>query len=126
MNIQLDLRNEADNLTKFQQNFKNASSVKFPTPIKELCSKQILVETFENGVPIGNILKDLESIPLQRRKDIAAKGVDMFLKMIFNHNFVHCDLHPGNILLNEADDSLIIIDPGLTASLTPKDKRNFL
>lgn len=48
------------------------------------------------------------------------------LKMVFRHNFVHCDLHPGNILVSEEKDDLIILDPGLTASLTPKDQRNFL
>ena len=55
MSIQLDLRNEAANLGRFQRNFKNESNVKFPTPILELCSEQILVETFEAGEPIGQV-----------------------------------------------------------------------
>lgn len=33
---------------------------------------------------------------------IAAVGVDTYLKMILTDNFVHTDLHPGNILARMA------------------------
>ena len=126
MSIQVDLRNEAQNLERFRQNFQGSDEIKFPVPIQELCSHNVLVESFEDGEPIGNLLKALQTIPLERRKSIANKGVQMFLKMVFRHNFIHCDLHPGNILVAGDNDDLIILDPGLTASLTPKDQRNFL
>ena len=73
-------------------------NVIFPKPVLELCSEQVLVESFEHGTSIGTLIQDLDSIPIDSRKRFAAKGVDMFLKMVFRHNFVHCDLHPGNIL----------------------------
>ena len=100
-------------------------NVIFPKPILELCSEQVLVESFEHGISIGTLIQDLDSTPIDSRKRLAAKGVDMFLKMVFRHNFVHCDLHPGNILVSSNDEKLIILDPGLTASLSNKDMRNF-
>lgn len=36
---------------------------------------------------------------LKTRRTIANEGVDMFLHMMFTDNFVHGDLHPGNILV---------------------------
>ncbi len=123
MNVQVDLRNEMKNLVQFRDNFQNDSTVNFPQPIEDLCCEEVLVESLEKGQHIGNIVQNLQSVSQSRRKAIASKGVQMFLKMVFSHNFVHCDLHPGNILVD--DDKLIILDPGLTASLSPKDMRNF-
>ena len=104
---------------------QDEKNVIFPKPILELCSEQVLVESFEHGISIGTLIQDLDSTPIDSRKRLAAKGVDMFLKMVFRHNFVHCDLHPGNILVSSNDEKLIILDPGLTASLSNKDMRNF-
>ena len=97
----------------------------FPKPILELCSEQVLVESFEHGTHIGTLIQHLDTIPTAKRKKLASNGIDMFLRMIFRHNFVHCDLHPGNILVSPNEDKLIILDPGLTASLSEKDMRNF-
>ena len=104
---------------------QDETNVVFPKPILELCSEQVLVESFEHGTHIGSLIQDLDTIPIESRKKLAAKGVNMFLKMVFRHNFVHCDLHPGNILVSDNEDKLIILDPGLTASLSKKDMRNF-
>ena len=59
-----------------------------------------------------------------------------FIFQIFRHNFVHGDLHPGNLLVRGLDRNLqmdpdkstvqlIVLDPGIVASLTPKDLNNF-
>jgi aarF domain-containing kinase len=124
MNVQVDLRNEAFNLSKFKTNFKDDLNVIFPTPILHFCSHNIIVETFEEGIHIGNLLQDVEQVPIKNRESLASKGVDMLLQMVFRHNFVHADLHPGNILVR-SDDKLVILDPGLTATLLPKDLLNF-
>ena len=35
----------------------------------------------------------------ERNTQIVALGVDAYLKMLLHDNFVHTDLHPGNILV---------------------------
>jgi aarF domain-containing kinase len=37
---------------------------------------------------------------------IAAVGVDTYLKMLLTDNFVHTDLHPGNILARMAGTAI--------------------
>uniref|UniRef100_A0A671YY57 AarF domain containing kinase 2 n=1 Tax=Sparus aurata TaxID=8175 RepID=A0A671YY57_SPAAU len=97
MTKQIDLRFEAKNIERFRENFRNVEYVKFPTPLRPFVTRTILVETFEESEPISNYLSS--DIPLDVKQKIARLGVDAILKMVFVDNFVHADLHPGNILV---------------------------
>ena len=68
--------------------------------------------------------------------EVARIGVNAFLEMCFSHNFVHGDLHPGNILVSARtpDDStgrpavtkVSFVDAGITSELSANDRRNFV
>lgn len=52
---------------------------------------------------------------------------------LFEDNFVHADLHAGNIVLREVKSSwgfkhpqLVLLDAGLTVELVPQDRKDFL
>eukprot|EP00494_Astrolonche_serrata_P004533 UN04546 len=49
--------------------------------------------------------------------------------MLFDDNFFHNDLHPGNILVKKIDDkgnfNITMIDCGLAKSFSSKDMKNF-
>uniref|UniRef100_A0A7N9AX70 AarF domain containing kinase 2 n=1 Tax=Mastacembelus armatus TaxID=205130 RepID=A0A7N9AX70_9TELE len=109
MTKQIDLRFEARNIEHFRNNFRDVEYVKFPTPLRPFVTRTILVETFEESEPISNFLSSEISQDVKQR--IAKMGVDTLLKMIFVDNFVHGDLHPGNILV-QCQDPL----PGSSAS----------
>lgn len=47
---------------------------------------------------------------------------DMSMKMMIRDNFVHGDLHGGNILYSMSDDHVTVLDAGIATSL---DKRTF-
>ncbi|XP_071349630.1 uncharacterized aarF domain-containing protein kinase 2 [Trachinotus anak] len=97
MTKQIDLRFEARNIERFRDNFRDVDYVKFPTPLRPFVTRTILVETFEESEPISNYLRS--EIPQEVKQRIARMGVDTLLKMVFVDNFVHGDLHPGNILI---------------------------
>ncbi|XP_029290715.1 LOW QUALITY PROTEIN: uncharacterized aarF domain-containing protein kinase 2 [Cottoperca gobio] len=98
MTKQIDLRFEAKNIERFQENFRNVDYVKFPTTLRPFVTRSILVETFEESEPISNYLSS--DVPLDVKQRIARMGIETMLKMVFVDNFVHGDLHPGNILVH--------------------------
>ncbi|XP_006210098.1 uncharacterized aarF domain-containing protein kinase 2 isoform X1 [Vicugna pacos] len=149
---QIDLRYEARNLEHFQCNFLNVNSVKFPTPLRPFVTRDVLVETYEESVPVSSYQQ--AGIPIDVKRKIAQLGINMLLKMIFVDNFVHADLHPGNILVQGADGlpnsqearlqqvdvcdalavavtparcplRLVLLDAGIVAELRAADLRNF-
>ncbi|MBZ3871618.1 putative aarF domain-containing protein kinase 2 [Sciurus carolinensis] len=149
---QIDLRYEARNLEHFQRNFRDVSSVRFPTPLRPFVTRDVLVETYEESVPVSSYQQ--AGIPVDLKRKIAQLGINMLLKMIFVDNFVHADLHPGNILVQGADGlspsreaqlqqvdvcdtlvvamapalcplRLVLLDAGIVAKLQAADLRNF-
>ncbi|KAF8665303.1 hypothetical protein AX16_000323 [Volvariella volvacea WC 439] len=94
---QLDLRYEAENLLTFEKNFAPRNvPVTFPRPLKVWSTKDILVEEYQNALPLEMFLRS-GSGPFDDR--LATVGLDAFLNMLLLDNFVHADLHPGNIMV---------------------------
>ena len=53
--------------------------------------------------------------------DVSKKIGQMYSKMIFEEGYVHCDPHPGNVLVqkNEAGATqIVLLDHGLYTQLT--------
>ncbi|KAK4056597.1 hypothetical protein OIO90_002445 [Microbotryomycetes sp. JL221] len=96
MMSQIDLRIEANNLTTFEDNFKHRPTVSFPRALKKYTSRGVLVEEFEDAVPLETFLKHGGG-PYDHR--IANLGLDAFLHMLLLDDFTHADLHPGNIMV---------------------------
>ncbi|XP_036432304.1 uncharacterized aarF domain-containing protein kinase 2 [Colossoma macropomum] len=149
MTKQIDLRFEARNIERFKNNFKDLKYVKFPTPLRPFVTRTVLVETYEESEPISNYLKS--EVPVATKQRIARMGVDTLLKMVFVDNFVHGDLHPGNILVQSGQGAgpqdratltdlwdtvvvsmrpsppplrLVLLDAGIVAQLSETDLHN--
>jgi aarF domain-containing kinase len=96
MRLQLDLRIEAANLSIFRKNFKDRTTAWFPYPYTEFTTRQVLVEEFAQGIPLADFMENGGGVFQQ---EIANEGLDGFLRMLLLDNFVHADLHPGNIMV---------------------------
>lgn len=97
MRHQMDLRIEASNLQRFRNNFAQRNDIKFPRPYTECSSQQVLIEEFISAIPMNIILKNSTGGKNMMDRLISSKGLDSFLKMLLLDNFIHADLHPGNI-----------------------------
>lgn len=155
MRSQLDLRIEAENLRTFRSNFANRDyEVTFPEVSTGVTSRQVLVEDLVTGVSMERILKHCQQGPLERR--IASLGLDAFLQMLLIDNFIHSDLHAGNMFVNftnhpeitrelnscktnqewskvwakaenlDIKPQLCFIDAGLVTELNERNRKNFL
>lgn len=128
---QLDLRVEARNLQRFRRDFSGDPHVTFPLPISDITTNNVLVESFVHGKPILEFMKD-EECSMKDRKDLASVGLETVMKMIFLNDFVHGDLHPGNILIDRNKDvygnplRYNMIDCGLVVEMGQKDHVNLV
>ena len=96
MRLQLDLRIEAANLTMFRKKFADRTTAWFPYPYTAFTTREVLVEEFAQGIPLAAFLESGGGV---FQHDIADAGLDAFLHMLLIDNFIHADLHPGNIMV---------------------------
>lgn len=76
MSTQLDLRHESKNLDLFNINFLNHQSLDFPKPVKKYCGRNVLVETFHDGILLKDWLAHGSSV---FDSDIAYIGLNGFI-----------------------------------------------
>ncbi|SPT17318.1 unnamed protein product [Triticum aestivum] len=135
MMSQVDLSREASNLHRFRHNFRRWRHVSFPEPLYPLVHPAVLIESFENGESVARFVDETEGNS-RMKKDLAHIGTYAFLKMLLEDNFIHADMHPGNILvrLNESKNKrktffrskphIVFLDVGMTAELSVADRDN--
>mmetsp|Transcript_98 Transcript_98/g.128 ORF Transcript_98/g.128 Transcript_98/m.128 type:complete len:580 (-) Transcript_98:98-1837(-) len=128
---QLDLRVEANNLRRFRRDFSDDDRISFPLPLDDLTSNNVLVEAFVCGEPIMEMLEH-GRLNADQREDLAKLGLKTVMKMIFMNDFVHGDLHPGNILVDKNIQKrgkplrLNLIDCGLVVEMGENDHVNLV
>lgn len=141
---QLDLTAEAASLARFGNNFKWWRGVQFPLPAAApLVAPGVLVESFEEGVHVSSFMQDPD---IKHGKTLAGLGLGCYLKMLLKDNFIHADMHPGNILVRlEAPTPgswtaalantlgldlrlprLVLLDVGMTAHLSSADQNHLM
>ncbi|XP_019193733.1 PREDICTED: probable serine/threonine-protein kinase abkC isoform X1 [Ipomoea nil] len=137
MMSQVDLSREAANLSRFIYNFRRWKDVSFPKPLYPLVHPAVLVETFEHG---DNVLHYVDGLEGQEhiKSSLAHIGTHALLKMLLVDNFIHADMHPGNILVRvsrqkapskgmfKSKPHVIFLDVGMTAELSNKDRLTLL
>ena len=110
---QTDLRIEAANYTRFRANFAARPDVGFPEVHAPLCGERVLTMQFVRGTKVDALPADL---PHERRRKLAETLRMAMFQMCFADGFVHADLHPGNMVVQD-DGTLIVFDVGLAKHL---------
>ena len=118
--MQLDMSVEAANLDTFNSNFPRArygGVITFPAPCWPYVSRDVLVESFIEGIPFVTWART-HSPSAETRTRVCNEGIDAVIKMIFVDNFVHGDLHPGNIFINPDSGEIAFLDAGICVRYT--------
>ncbi len=111
---ELDFGREEQNLLQFQEHFAEDKTVRIPRPYPELSARRVLTMERLEGISVG----DGERIRAEGldRRELAKRGVNVFLEMIFRDRFYHADPHPGNILVLP-DNVIGLLDCGMVGYL---------
>lgn len=107
---ELDFTREQRNLTRFAANFAAEPGVCFPAPHSERCTKRVLTMDALNGISVSK--KTLLAQSGYDLTDIARRGAEMFLQMVFRDGFYHADPHPGNLMVLR-DAVIGVLDCGM-------------
>ena len=120
---ELDLQREAANASQLRRNFLHSPLLYVPEIIWPFTRPNLLVMERIYGIPVT----DLTQLNAQNTnlKLLAERGVEIFFTQVFEHNFFHADMHPGNIFVsheNPQSPQYMAVDMAIVASLTKEDQ----
>lgn len=98
---ELDFRREARHIQEFARQFAGNPAVHIPRVYPEYSSRRVLTMEFIDGIKLADTQRLAASgIDLE---EVAHRGAEMYLAMIFAHGYYHADPHPGNLVLMEGN-----------------------
>ncbi|CAJ0872166.1 putative protein kinase UbiB [Ralstonia sp. LMG 32965] len=128
---ELDLMREAANASQLRRNFAKSDLLLVPEVFWDWCTSEVFVMERMHGMRISHT-EELRAAGVDMHK-LARDGVEIFFTQVFRDGFFHADMHPGNILVSVAPETLgryIALDFGIVGALSEFDKnylaQNFL
>ena len=118
-----DLVKESSNAKKIKENFKGSKLIYIPEIYWDYVTKNILVMERTFATPVN----DKEELRRQGIdfEQLSTNAVESFFIQVFEHNFFHADMHPGNIFIQKIDNNVqfVLVDFGIMGSLSNFDKK---
>ncbi|XP_070698471.1 aarF domain-containing protein kinase 1 isoform X2 [Pempheris klunzingeri] len=115
MPLELDFLNEGHNAERVAKMLGHFPFLKVPMIHWHLSTKRILTMEFAEGGQVND--RDYMKKHLININEISENLGKIYSEMIFVHGFVHCDPHPGNILVRKCPQSkkaeIVLLDHGL-------------
>ncbi len=111
---ELDFRRELRHMEQFARDFARDPTVHIPRPYRQLSTSRVLVMELVEGVKLAETER-LASLGFDPA-EVARRGANLYLEMIFGNSFYHADPHPGNVVL--MDDNVIgLLDFGMVGRI---------
>ncbi len=125
---ELNLQKEAANASQLRRNFANSDLLYVPEVYWDYTRNNVMVMERIYGIPVTNI-DELKAQNTDMKK-LAERGVEIFFTQVFDHNFFHADMHPGNIFVarenpqavQQRGPQYIAVDMAIVGSLTREDQ----
>jgi len=107
---EMDFREEAKNVARFQTVFADDRRVRAPEVLEEFTRRRVLVMEHCPGTKIDQ-LHDLFASGRLSFKRVMESLTGVYLRMMMVDGFMHADPHPGNLLVQD-DGTLVVLDWG--------------
>jgi len=119
---ELDYELEAQHMVEIGNNISTAPELKVIVPkvFNKYSTGKVLTTSFCEGKKIGDI-QQLKTWGIDQL-DLTKRLVELYCKMVLVDGYYHADPHPGNILVNDQGE-LIILDFGAVARLSVNTKK---
>ena len=114
---ELDFTTEAENALRFQRNFADVPTARFPKVYKDASSKRVITLEFLDGHKIYDAIRQGHD-----GGRLARIAIDLIIKQIFDDGFFHADPHPGNVLILGTKERPVfaLVDLGMVGRLSPR------
>jgi ubiquinone biosynthesis protein len=113
---ELDFNQEANNATRFRDQFEGNPKIKVPKIYPEFSTSHVLTMEFISGLNV-NDLEALDEAGIDKKK-LARNMTDLIYQQVLEHGFFHGDPHPGNMYI-QPDGVVALLDYGMMGNLTP-------
>lgn len=120
---ELDFTQEANNIDRFREDFKDHPNVVFPTVVWNLTTERVVTMKMIEGVKISLIEPHSEDGDLPER--ISHVLAEALLKQVLEFGFFHGDPHPGNLLVVNGQ-KVCFLDCGLVGRLDELTREHLL
>ncbi len=120
---ELNLQAEGANASLLKHNFSDSALLHIPEILWPLSNENVLVMERIYAIPVTNI-EALKTAGVDF-KLLAERGVEIFFTQVFEHNFFHADMHPGNIFVDASkpkSPTYLAIDCAIMGSLSSDDQ----
>jgi len=94
---ELDFCREERNLQQFSIQLADHATVRVPKPYSELSTSRVLTMEWLDGVKLSDAV-GLDDMGFDLEQ-IASRGAELYMRMIFDVGVYHADPHPGNLVL---------------------------
>lgn len=124
--LELDFRHEGRNADKTRKLLKYFDWLTIPKIYWEYSSSRILLMDYETGGMISDT-KYIEDNGIDKQQLTRRLG-SLYCDMIFRHGHVHCDPHPGNILVKKTENGgvqIVLLDHGLYTHLSDEFRSKY-
>lgn len=124
--LELDFLNEGKNSEKLQQKFEKTTFLKIPKVYWEYSSKRILTMEYCEGGHVNDV-RYMQEHGISSN-EVSSKVGQIYSEMIFLQGCIHCDPHPGNILIRKNSKGIVeivMLDHGLYQEITSDFRVNY-
>jgi predicted unusual protein kinase regulating ubiquinone biosynthesis (AarF/ABC1/UbiB family) len=120
---ELDYSREAQNLEIFAENLAPYPNLRVPRPIWDFTTQRVLTMEMVWGTKVTDVaaVRRIE-LPL---RELCADLMRAYLDQVFVHGIIHADPHPGNVLLTDKPE-LVLVDLGMVAHVSPRMRDSLL